>query len=44
VQKASVNFDKKEAVVAFDKTQHSKKSLTQLVESCADGATYKVID
>ncbi|MBU3680666.1 MAG: heavy-metal-associated domain-containing protein [Flavobacterium sp.] len=44
VQKATVNFDKKEAVVAFDKTQHSKKSLTQLVESCADGTTYKVID
>jgi copper chaperone CopZ len=44
VQKASVNFDKKEAVVAFDKTQQSKKSLKQVVESCADGTTYKVID
>lgn len=44
VQKASVNFEKKEAVVAFDKTQQSKKSLTHVVESCADGATYKVID
>lgn len=44
VQKAAVDFDKKETVVSFDKTQQSKASLTKIVESCADGATYKVID
>lgn len=44
VQKAAVDFDKKETVVTFDKTQQSKASLTKIVESCADGATYKVID
>ncbi|MEN9322595.1 MAG: hypothetical protein RL699_375 [Bacteroidota bacterium] len=44
VQKAAVNFDKKEAIVSFDKSQQSKATLTKIVESCADGATYKVID
>ena len=44
VQNATVDFDKKEAAVSFDKTQQSKASLTKIVESCADGATYKVID
>lgn len=44
VQKAAVDFDKKEAIVSFDKSQQSKASLTKIVESCADGATYKVID
>jgi copper chaperone CopZ len=44
VQKAVVDFDKKEASVYFDKTQQNKMSLSKIVASCADGATYKVID
>ena len=44
VQKAAVDFDKKEARVYFDKTQQNKMSLSKIVASCADGATYKVID
>ena len=44
VQKAVVDFDKKEALISFDKTQQTKTSLVKLVESCADGTTYKVID
>jgi copper chaperone CopZ len=44
VQKAVVDFDKKEASVYFDKTQQNKTSLSKIVTSCADGATYKVID
>ena len=44
VQKAAVDFDKKEATITFDKTLQSKASLSKFVEACADGATYKVID
>ena len=44
VQKAAVDFDKKEARVYFDETQQNKTSLSKIVASCADGATYKVID
>lgn len=44
VQKAVVDFDKKEASVYFDKTQQNKTSLSKIVASCADGSTYKVID
>jgi hypothetical protein len=44
VQKAAVDFDKKEAIISFDKTQQTKASLVKLVESCADGTTYKVTD
>ena len=44
VQKAAVDFDKKEASISFDKTQQTKATLVKLVEACADGTTYKVID
>jgi periplasmic mercuric ion binding protein len=42
VQKATVDFDKKEAIVAFDATIQTPEKLTQLVEAVADGKTYKV--
>jgi Cu+-exporting ATPase len=42
VQEAKVDFDKKEATVHFDADKLSEKDLTKLVESCADGKTYKV--
>ena len=42
VQKATVDFDKKEAVVEFDATLQTPEKLTQLVEAVADGNTYKV--
>ena len=42
VQKATVDFDKKEAVVEFDATIQTPEKLTQLVEAVADGKTYKV--
>lgn len=44
VQEAKVDFDKKEATVHFDADKLSEKDLTKLVESCADGKTYKVSD
>ncbi len=42
VQSAIVDFDKKLATVAFDKTVQSQESLTKIVEATADGETYKV--
>lgn len=42
VQKASVDFDKKTAVVEFDATIQTPKKLTKAVESTGDGETYKV--
>ena len=42
VQKATVDFDKKEAIVEFDATIQTPEKLTQLVEAVADGKTYKV--
>ena len=42
VQKASVDFDKKEAVVEFDATIQTPAKLTKAVESTGDGETYKV--
>lgn len=42
VQKASVDFDKKTALVVFDKTIQNPTSLTNLVQRSGDGKTYKV--
>lgn len=44
VQKANVDFEKQEATVHFDADKLTEKDLVQLVESCADGKTYKVSD
>jgi copper chaperone CopZ len=43
VQKAAVDFDSKKATVVFDKTIQNQESLTKVVESTADGKTYKVV-
>lgn len=42
VQKAKVDFEKKQATVHFDADKLSTNQLKQFVESCADGKTYKV--
>jgi copper chaperone CopZ len=42
IQKATVDFEKKTATVAFDTTLQSPESLTKTVEGAADGNTYKV--
>lgn len=42
VQKATVDFDKKEATVLFDSTIQTPASLTKIVEATGDGQTYKV--
>lgn len=42
VQNATVDFDTKLATVIFDKTVQSPEKLTKVVESIADGKTYKV--
>ena len=42
VQKATVDFDKKEATVSFDSTKQTPKTLVKLVEATGDGKTYKV--
>ena len=42
VQKATVDFDKKEATVEFDGAVLTAEKLTKTVESAADGETYKV--
>lgn len=42
VQKATVDFDTKLATVTFDKTVQTPEKLTKVVESAADGKTYKV--
>jgi len=44
IQEAKVDFDKKEATVVFDAAVLDSKKITDLVESCADGKTYKVSD
>lgn len=43
VQKASVDFDKKEATVEFDAAILTPEKLYATVEAAADGATYKVV-
>ena len=42
VQKATVDFDKKQATVDFDGSVLTPEKLVQAVESTGDGATYKV--
>ncbi|WP_162127031.1 heavy-metal-associated domain-containing protein [Flavobacterium phycosphaerae] len=42
VQKATVDFDKKEATINFDASVLTPEKLVQAVESTGDGATYKV--
>ncbi|UPT72246.1 MAG: cation transporter [Flavobacterium sp. JAD_PAG50586_2] len=42
VQKATVDFDKKQATVEFDASILTTEKLTKVVESAADGETYKV--
>jgi periplasmic mercuric ion binding protein len=44
VQKATVDFDKKIATVAYDANQQSPESLAKVVEAVGDGKTYKVKD
>lgn len=42
VQKATVDFDKKEATVDFDAAVLTPEKLTKTVETTGDGQTYKV--
>ncbi len=42
VQKATVNFETKTAIVNFDLDKLKSNDLTKAVEGCADGKTYKV--
>jgi copper chaperone CopZ len=42
VQKATVDFDKKQATVEFDAAIITTEKLTKTVESTGDGETYKV--
>lgn len=42
VQNATVDFDKKTAIVAFDTSKQTPEKLVEAVESAADGKTYKV--
>lgn len=44
VQKATVDFDKKQATVEFDGAVLTSDQLVKAVESTGDGATYKVSD
>jgi copper chaperone CopZ len=43
VQKATVDFDKKEATVEFDAAVLTPEKLYATVEGAADGNTYKVV-
>ena len=43
VQKASVDFEKKQATVNFDASVLTSKKLKQIIESVGDGETYKVL-
>jgi copper chaperone CopZ len=42
VQKATVDFDKKTANVAFDGSKQTLEKLLKAVETTGDGKTYKV--
>jgi copper chaperone CopZ len=44
IQKATVDFDKKEAVVNFDAAVLTSEKIVKAVESTGDGETYKVSD
>jgi Cu+-exporting ATPase len=42
VQTAEVNFEKKSAIVTFDKTIQTPANLTKVVQATGDGKTYTV--
>lgn len=42
VQTTTVDFDKKLAVISFDKTIIKPENITKVVEAAGDGKTYKV--
>lgn len=42
VVEATVDFDKQEAIISYDKSVQNMQGLSKIVESSADGATYKV--
>jgi len=44
VQKATVDFEKKEATVDFDAAVLTKEQISKTVEGTGDGETYKVSD
>jgi len=44
VQKATVDFDKKEATIEYDAQVQSIETLSKTIEEVADGKTYKVKD
>jgi copper chaperone CopZ len=44
VQNATIDFDKKSAVVSFDKSIIKPENITKVVEATGDGKTYKVSD
>jgi copper chaperone CopZ len=44
VQKATVDFDKKQATIDFDAAVLTSEKIAKAVESTADGETYKVLD
>ena len=44
VQKATVDFDKKEATIEYDAQVQTIETLSKTVEEVADGKTYKVKD
>lgn len=44
VQSATVDFDKKAAIVSFDSSIQNPESITKIVEAAADGETYKVFN
>jgi mercuric ion binding protein len=43
VQKATVDFDKKEATVEFDRAVLTPEKIFSTVEATGDGTTYKVV-
>lgn len=44
IQQAKVDFDKKEAVIQFDLDKLKEDDLKSIIESTADGESYKVTD
>jgi len=44
IQKATVDFDKKEATVNFDAAVLSSKDIVDAVQATGDGETYKVLE
>jgi Cu+-exporting ATPase len=44
IQKATVDFEKKEAIVNFDLDKLSSDQLKKIIESTADGESYTVVD